>query len=1058
MIAALLTTMLLTATDAPFDEASFAGLGARNIGSAAMSGRISAMAAARQKDGRLRIYIGAASGGVWRSDDSGTQFRPIFDDQPVQSIGALAVDPKNPDVLWVGTGESWTRNSVSYGDGVYKTTDGGESWTKVAIPAGSERVSAIVLDPRNPQTAFVCVPGRLFSDSTDRGLYKTTDGGKTFTQVLKGSNASTGCSSVALDPKTPDVVYAGLWDFRRQGWTFRSGGNGPDAPSGSALFKSTDGGKSFTELTAGAKGLPAKPWGRVALAVAPSRGQRVYAFIETVKSAVFVSDDSGRTWTRGDDGPDMVWRPFYFANLVVDPTDPNRVYKTAGSLLASEDACKSFSNVSNGIHGDVHALWVDPANANEVLLGDDGGFFFSHDRGNHWWKGANLPISQFYHVAVDDSVPYHVYGGLQDNSSWVADSSFPGGVTNARWENLFGGDGFFTFADPSDSNFAYAESQGGNLGRINRRTHEARDVQPKALKGEKLRFHWNTPVATSPNDKNALYIGAQFLFRSTNHGQSWQRISPDLSTNDPAKQKQEESGGITVDNSSAEMHTVITAIAESPRAKGLIWVGTDDGNLQVTRDDGKTWTNVVKDLPGLPPNSWVSTIEPSHTSADVVMVTFDRHMFGDFSTWVYRTDDGGRHWRRFDTASSNVDGYAHVIREDPTQPRVLFLGTELGLWFSLDTGAHWARFTGGHFPHVAVRDLAIAAHDGDLVIGTHGRGIWILDDLTPLRTLSTEMASKDIVIVDARPARQPLNQVGGWVEGAATFVGDNAPETAVVTYWQAKRHIYGPFTIEVLDANGAVVEKLTGSKRRGLNRVNWPMRKVAPRTSRGATMAWEAAVGPLQLPGTYTVRITRGATVVEKKLEVAPSPSSGATLADLKARNEVVMQTFALLEDMAFFTTRIEQATAAIAGSGKKDPALDAWVAQAEALRRKVVATKEGGAITGEERLREHVASLYSSTNGFDGVPTDEQKRYATTLRAEFTDVEAEWTKLTGAPLDAVNALLPQKLTPLDRATWDTQTKRTAGGKGPSLQRYREKQRDRFRIEPDEREEEDDER
>jgi photosystem II stability/assembly factor-like uncharacterized protein len=1058
MIASALTLLLLSAGDSPFDESAFAGLGARNIGSAAMSGRISALAVARQKDGRLRIYVGSASGGVWRSDDSGTQFRPIFDDQPVQSIGALAVDPKNPDVLWVGTGESWVRNSVSYGDGLYKTTDGGETWTKLAIPAASERIAAILLDPKNTEVAYVCVPGRLFSDSEERGLYKTTDGGKNFSLILKGFNKSTGCASVALDPKNSDVVYASLWDFRRQAWTFRSGGAGPTAPSGSGLFKSTNAGKTFAELTE--NGLPPKPWGRIALAVAPSRNQRVYAFVEYEKSAMFVSDDSGKTFVRGDDGPNMVWRSFYFAHLIVDPTNPERVYKTSGPLLASEDACKSFGYASNGIHGDVHAVWIDPANSNEMVLGDDGGLFFSHDRGNHWWKGSNLPISQFYHVSVDNSVPYHVYGGLQDNSSWMGDSAFPGGITNGRWLNVFGGDGFATHEDPADSNFIYAEYQGGHVARVNKRTHESRDIQPRPLKGEKLRFHWNTPMALSPHEKGALYLGSQFLFRTKDHGQTWQRISPDLSTNDPNKQKQEESGGITVDNSSAEMHTVITAIAESPKAKGVIWAGTDDGNLQVTRDDGKTWTNVISALPGLPPNSWVTTIELGHQSADVVMVTFDRHMFGDFSPYVYRTEDAGKTWRRFDT--KGVDGYAHVIREDLAQARILYLGTELGLFISLDTGAHWARFTGGHFPHVAVRDVVVHPRDNDLVIGTHGRGIWILDDLTPLRALSADIAAKDIAIVEARRTTQALSMVGGWVEGSATFVGDNPPEEAVITYWQSKRHIFGPFKIEVLDAKGALIETLSGSKRRGLNRVMWSMRLPAPRASKGATMAWEAAQGPRVLPGTYTVRITRGSTVVEKPIEVASDPNASASKADLQARQVVIDQVFSLLEDMAFFTSRIERAKAAVSQHKAASQAIDAFLTEVEVLRKKVVASKEGGAITGEERLREFAASLYGALAGFEGPPTEEQRRYVTSLRAEFTDLETEFKKLSGARLDAVNASLGAEKLPavalLDRATWDRETKRQPGGKSVTPQQYREHQRNGFRMEPDESSIEDDER
>ncbi|HET6892845.1 MAG TPA: hypothetical protein VFH31_17200, partial [Pyrinomonadaceae bacterium] len=560
-----ITSTALAQTPSPvkIDSETISGLGARNIGSAAMSGRIAALDAV-QEGQRLTIYVGAASGGVWKSVNGGTTFKPVFDKQAVQSIGAVTIDPKNPKVIWVGTGESWTRNSVSIGDGVYKSTDAGDNWTNLGLKE-SERISKILVDPTNTDTVYVCATGKLWSDSDERGVYKTTDGGKTWTKVLKGANASTGCSMLSLDQKNPKTIYAGMWDFRRRGWTFRSGGDGPTAFSGSGLFKSTDGGATWTELDEkSAKGLPAKPWGRVAVTVAPSKPSVVYAFIEAEppKNGLYRSEDGGQTWVALDRSQMMVWRPFYFAHLIVDPKNENKVYKPDLGLIVSTDGGKSFSNISGGAHGDFHDVWINPNNTDHVITGDDGGLWYSYDGGNRWWKAENLPVSQFYHVSVDMDRPYKVYGGLQDNSSWVGDSEYPGGITNSRWENMYGGDGFWMFVDPGDPDYIYAEYQGGYIARINRKTHESRSLQPLPnYKEGKLRYNWNTPIHLSPTRKGTIYIGSQFLFRSQDQGQTWQRISPDLSTNDPEKQKQEQSGGVTVDNSAAEMHTTIYAIA-----------------------------------------------------------------------------------------------------------------------------------------------------------------------------------------------------------------------------------------------------------------------------------------------------------------------------------------------------------------------------------------------------------------------------------------------------------------------------------------------------------------
>src|SRR5664280_2509822 len=542
----LFAIAVVAQTPVKFDSSTISGLSARNIGSAKMSGRIAAVDAIYDQ-GRLTVFAASSSGGVWKSINGGTTFKSVFDQPDVQSIGAVTIDPSNPRIVWVGTGEAWTRNSVSVGDGVDKSTDGGEHWTKL-----------------------------------------------------------------------------------------------------------TD---------ANSKGLPAKPYGRIALAVAPSKPQVVYAMIESANSALFRSDDGGKTWARMDASQFMVWRPFYFANLIVDPKDENKIFKPDLILLLSVNGGRSFSPVSNAAHGDFHTVWIDPKNTNIVYAGDDGGLWRSEDGGTRWKHQMNLPVSQFYHVSVDNADPYHVYGGLQDISAWMGDSSYPGGVSNSRWENMYNGDGFWLGEDPADPAYIYAESQGGAIGRVNRYSHETRVITPYPEYGEKkLRFNWNTPIAMSPNEKGTIYMGAQFLFRSRDHGQSWQRISPDLTTNDPEKQKQEESGGVTVDNSAAEMHTTIYSISESPKNGNIIWVGTDDGNLQITRDGGKTWTNVVGNV-GVAKNSWVSTVAASRFDEGTAYVTFDRHTFGDMQPYVYKTTDYGKTWTSLQAQDNGVRGYAHVSRK-----------------------------------------------------------------------------------------------------------------------------------------------------------------------------------------------------------------------------------------------------------------------------------------------------------------------------------------------------------------------------------------------------------
>src|SRR5208337_2186584 len=675
-----LTSLVLTAAaqDVTLDSDTLSGLPIRAIGPAAMGGRIADITAAHEGL-RLTIYVGSASGGVWKSVDGGTTFKPIFDKQPTQSIGAVAIDPSNPQTVWVGTGESWVRNSVSVGTGVYRTRDGGENWEAMGLP-DSEHISRIIVHPRDSNTVYACALGHLWNANLERGVFKTTDGGKTWNKLLY-RNDSTGCAEMAMDPQDPGVLYAAMWDVRREPHNFRSGG------PGSGLFKSTDSGATWHELR---KGLPQGDLGRIGIAVAPSNRARVYAVVEAKNhTALFRSDDAGESWAEVNNSFNVSGRPFYFARLVADPKNPDRVYKPGFVLTVSEDGGKSFSaafstseSFSEAVHSDHHALWIDPDNPDQMVEGTDGGVYQSLDRASHWRFLSNLPVSQFYHVSADMADPYNVYGGLQDNGTWMGPSRAADGIGSRHWRNIGMGDGFWAFSDPADSDYAYAEYQGGMIARFRKSTGESKDVKPLPRSGEpEFRFNWNAPIHMSANHPGTIYLGGQFLFRSRDHGESWDRISPDLTTNDPARQHQEMSGGLTIDNSDAEKFETIYTISESPKNGEVIWVGTDDGNVQVTRDGGKHWTNVAKNIPGLPAGTWVSTIEASHFDPAVAYATFDGHATGDMKTYVYQTKDYGQTWTSLST--SDLSGYAHVVRQDLVNANLLFVGTGSGFFFRL---------------------------------------------------------------------------------------------------------------------------------------------------------------------------------------------------------------------------------------------------------------------------------------------------------------------------------------------------------------------------------------
>lgn len=997
------------------DSYTFGEIEARSIGPAVMSGRITSIDAVNS-DPKI-VYAGSANGGVWKSVNGGVSFKPVFD-KYTQSIGDITVDQTHPDTVWVGTGECNVRNSVSVGTGIYRTTDGGDTWKLMGLE-DSERIADILVHPGNSDLVYVAAMGHLWDSNEERGVYKTTDGGENWEKILF-VDENTGCADLAMDPQESDILYAAMWQYRRWPYFFKSGG------PGSGLHKSNDGGKTWKRLT---NGLPEGELGRIAVEVAPSRPSVVYATVEAEekKSGVFRSDDLGESWKKVNSAQNVTYRPFYFSLLKIDPKDYNRVYKTAYMLMISNDGGKTFRASGSGVHPDHHAIWINPNDPSHVLLGTDGGVYVSRDRGNNFLFQRNLPVSQFYHVCVDMEKPYNVYGGIQDNGSWFGPSKSPNGIENRDWQNVGSGDGFCVVPDPEDKDIIYSEWQGGNINRIHTSTHEMKDIKPQPKEGEPdYRFNWNTPMVFSPSNPRRLYIGAQFLFRTTNRGESWERISEDLTTNDPKKQKQEGSGGLTVDNSKAENHCTIYTICESPLDEGVVWVGTDDGNVQVTMDDGKSWSNVVGNIPGLLPNTWCSCVEPSHFERATAYVTFDGHRTGDKAVYVYKTTDFGKTWSSI--VGEGIEGYAHVIREDFVSPHLLFVGTEFGLFVSVDGGARWAKFT-GEFPPVAVMDIVIHSRESDVILATHGRGIYIIDDITPLRQITTELLSSDVAFLDSKPTMITLPMGSQNYPGGGEFVGRNPGEVAMITYYMKKRHIFGDMKIEIYDSEGELVKTLPGGKRRGINRVPWMMRLKPPKVAPSPVLAGGALFGPTVPEGTYGVKLIKGKNTYTAEIKIVPDPDSPHSAEDREMRSETVWKLYEMQGQLAYISESMtgarDQAKERAEKLKKKDKfrkELNTFADELDDLNKSIVATKLGG-ITGEVRLREKVVNLYGSVSRYAGRPTETQLARIPILEKEIEEAKEKFESIVKKELEKMNKKLEGKeLNPINIMTkeeWD---------------------------------------
>ncbi len=962
----------------------FGDLRARQIGPAIMSGRIIDLENHPTND-RV-IYAGAAGGGVWKSSNGGASFQPIFDEHP-QSIGKIKLDPKNPDnVIWVGTGEIWTRNSVSVGDGLYKSIDGGVTWEKKGFEK-SERISGIEINPNNTNEMYVGVLGALWGDSEERGVYKSSDGGNTWNKVLYVS-PNTGCADLAMDPKDPNTLYASMWEFRRTGWGFSSGG------LNSALYKSTDGGKNWTKIH---KGFPAGKLGRIAFAVAPSDPKILYAVIESEKDdtkGLYRSDDAGANWTHLNKDFGLVVRPFYFSRITVDPRNPDVVVKAGLFGSISRDGGKSFRNLGN-MHADIHDIIFDIKNSDRMYVACDGGVYRTWDGATTMEIVANIPVSQFYHLSVSDGDPYYIYGGLQDNGSWYGPSRSPGGVEARDWHSVGFGDGFRVLKHPA-KNIIYSEMQGAeNVWRYDIDRKQSKTVQPLAVQGDpKLRFNWNAPMAVSKHNADRFYMGSQFVHKSNDMGDTWVKISPDLTTNDPAKQNQEDSGGLSKDNSGAENHCTVFTIAESPLDENVIWAGTDDGNVQVTQDGGKTWTNTVANIAGLPKNTWCYHIEASAHDKATAYAVFDGHTQNDMKPYVYKTSDYGKTWKSLVTP--DIYGFTRSLQEDFVKPGLLFLGTEFGLYISVDDGKNWSKFT-NNMPATAVHYIEMQKNTNDLVMATHGRGVIIIDDVSPLREIDQEVLNKEVHFFKTKPMVILEETDFGRTATEMEFVGENPSLDAKIIYYLKKKHIFGKMNLEIFNQQGERMIEISPGKSKGINVVTWNGLTRQPKMAKAKTLSF-GGFTPMRAPaGDYKVVMTKGKETYETSLKLISDPNSIWTDKDRANLNAVSRKLFDMSEELAYMVYEIDETiahaekVAATSASAKKvsKPLIDELTKLKESL---VITTGDNYVGSSDPQLREKIATLYSKVASGFTPPSSSEMENLKLLEDTFNKAKSDYS------------------------------------------------------------------